>query len=53
MEPNIQIAATINIACTSALMRKPLINDIIGPIILVNEVEIDVIVPLYRSGVSA
>lgn len=53
MEPDIQTAATTNIECTSALIKNPLIKDIIGPIILVNEVEIEVMVPLYWSGVSA
>ena len=41
-----QTEATTNIESTSALIKNPLIKDIIGPIILVNEVEIEVIVPL-------
>lgn len=48
-----QTEATTNIEWISALIRKPLIKDITGPIILVSEVEIEVIVPLNLDGVSA
>ena len=48
-----QTEATTKMEWTSALIKKPLINDIMGPIIRVRDVEIDVIVPLNWGGVSA
>lgn len=42
-----QITATIKIKCTSQLTKTPLTKDMIGPIILVKDVETAVIVPLY------
>ena len=46
-EATMQITATIKIKCTSQLTKTPLTKDMIGPIILVKDVETAVIVPLY------
>ena len=50
-DSTMQNAATQKIECTSNFIIMPLSKDITGPIILVNEVAIEVIVPLYLSGV--